>query len=153
MSTSIQQQIIDTANSYGVDPNLALAVAQKESGFNQAAMGSSGEIGVFQLMPATAQSLGVNPYDLSGNIDGGIGLLSTLLSKYNGNTSLALAAYNAGEPKVDAGNIPTSTQTYVQDILGSIGSTDTVSASSSGSDSWILWALGGVVALVWAMGE
>lgn len=121
---TVQDQIISSANSYGIDPNLALAVAKQESGFNQNAVSSAGAIGVFQLMPATAAGLGVNPNDLSSNIDGGVKYLSQLLGQYNGDTSLALAAYNAGPGNVAKyGGIPpfAETQNYVATILGNVG--------------------------------
>jgi soluble lytic murein transglycosylase-like protein len=159
MST-IQQQIIDSANSYGVDPNLALAVAQQESGFRQNAVGTSGEIGVFQLMPRTAQNLGVNPYDVNSNIDGGVGLLAYLLKKYNGDTATALAAYNAGETKVDAGLIPDSTQAYVGSVMGiASGGPNSGSLASDvtgliDAGATLPWVIGiAAVAVAWMMGE
>jgi soluble lytic murein transglycosylase-like protein len=90
MSAAIAQQIKDAANHYGVDPGLALQVATVESGLNQAAVSPKGARGVFQLMPATAASLGVNPNDAAQNIDGGGRYLAQLLSKHAGDSSKAL---------------------------------------------------------------
>jgi soluble lytic murein transglycosylase-like protein len=93
---TVQQQIVAQAQAAGVDPNLALAIAQNESGFNQSAISSTGAIGVMQLMPTTAQELGVNPNDLTQNIAGGIQYLSQLLTQFGGDIGLTAAAYNAG---------------------------------------------------------
>ena len=71
-TSSIQSLITSVANQFGVPPSIALAVAQKESGFNQAAVGAAGELGVMQLMPATAAGLGVDPSDLTQNVTGGV---------------------------------------------------------------------------------
>jgi soluble lytic murein transglycosylase-like protein len=117
---TIQDQIITSANSYGVDPALALAVAKQESGFRQSAIGTSGEVGVFQLMPTTAANLGVNPYDLGSNIDGGVKLLKQNLDAYGGDPVSALVAYNAGPKAVDSGLVPSSTQDYVNKIVGNV---------------------------------
>lgn len=122
MST-IQDQITATAIAKGVDPSLALAVANQESGFNQNAVSGAGAIGVFQLMPATAAGLGVDPNSLQGNIDGGVSYLAQLLNQYGGNQTLALAAYNAGPGNVAKyGGVPPfpETQNYVASILGSV---------------------------------
>ena len=122
MST-IQDQITSIAQQYNVSPTLALAVAQQESGFNQNAVSSAGAIGVFQLMPATAAGLGVDPTDLTGNITGGIKYLAQLLNQF-GSVPLALAAYNAGPGTVNQyGGIPPypETQNYVSNILASLG--------------------------------
>lgn len=100
---SLPQQIYDEATNQGVPPSIALAVAQQESGIAQwtpngnLVTGTSGEIGVFQIMPQTAVGLGVDPSDVDQNISGGISLLAQLFQKY-GNWSQALSAYNSGSP-------------------------------------------------------
>ena len=116
---SIHDLIYNTAIAQGVDPAIALAVAQKESGTNQwlpsgdVIRGTSGEYGVFQLMPETAAQLGVDPTDLQGNITGGITFLGQLFNKY-GNWNQALSAYNSGNPNSKA----TTVLGYVASVLG-----------------------------------
>lgn len=111
----------EAANTFGVSVNLLTSIARAESNFHTDAVSSAGAVGIMQLMPATAASLGVtNSYDARENIMGGAKYISQLLSKYNGNTALALAAYNAGSGNVDQyGGIPpfTETQNYVQKVL------------------------------------
>lgn len=121
MAYTIQQQISQTANQWGIPPEIALAVAARESGFNQSARGKAGEVGVFQLMPGTAEGLGVDAYSLSDNITGGVAYLKQMFDRF-GNWTDALAAYNAGPGSVDRGAIPASTTNYVQAILAKVGS-------------------------------
>jgi hypothetical protein len=128
---SISQSITETAVQYGVDPQLALAVANKESGLEQAARGTSGEVGVFQLLPGTATDLGVNPYDLAQNIQGGVRYLAQLLNRY-GDPAIALAAYNGGPGNMDRGTVSSAAWAYAQDILSRLGLT----SSSSSTDDW-----------------
>ena len=116
--TPLQQQIVSQAQSIGVDPSLALAIAQQESGFNPQAKSSAGAVGLFQLMPATAASLGVNPNDPSQNITGGLTYFKQLLDQYGGDVSTALWAYNAGPGNVAKGNLPSETAAYIPAVLG-----------------------------------
>ena len=112
----------EASDTYGVDVALLEAVAKAESNFRADAVSSSGAIGIMQLMPFTAEELGVNaPYDPRENIMGGAKLLASLLDKYDGDKELALAAYNAGSGNVDKyGGIPPfqETQNYVPKVLG-----------------------------------
>ena len=112
----------EAAATYGVDVKLLKAVAKTESNFMPDAQSKAGAMGVMQLMPYTADELGVaDAFDARSNILGGAKLLSRLLEKYDGDVSLAAAAYNAGSGAVDKyGGIPpyTETQNYVTKVLG-----------------------------------
>ncbi len=117
----IQNIVSQVAKKYEVDEKLVNAVIKQESGFNPKATSHCGAMGLMQLMPATAKSLGVkDAYNPVQNIEGGVRYLSNLLKKYNGNTVLALAAYNAGPNAVSKyGGVPpySETQNYVKNIL------------------------------------
>ena len=91
----------DAALRSGLPPEFVESVALVESGFRTDAVSPKGAIGVMQLMPGTAKTLGADPRDTAQNIDAGARLLRELLLKYDGDVVKALAAYNAGEGAVD----------------------------------------------------
>jgi soluble lytic murein transglycosylase-like protein len=120
----IDALVQQNADIWQVDPALIKSVIANESSFNSNATSSAGAQGLMQLMPETAASLGVrNPYDPAQNVAGGTRYLRSLLDRFNGNTRLAVAAYNAGPGAVEKyGDVPpyAETQNYVQNVLGSL---------------------------------
>lgn len=124
--TSISRsEINDLISKYsyqnGLDEDFVKAVVNQESGFNPNATSHCGAMGLMQLMPSTAQGLGVtNAYDAEQNIEGGTKYLKGLMDRFNNDKSLALAAYNAGPNAVKKyGGIPpyAETQNYVKSVL------------------------------------
>jgi soluble lytic murein transglycosylase-like protein len=117
LSPLIQQ----AAQKEGVDANLLRAVARQESGFRSCAVSPKGAMGLMQLMPATVQQLDVqDPFDPAQSLSSGAHLLKELLTRFGGDTALALGAYNAGPGRVeDSGGVPQIPETirYVQQIL------------------------------------
>lgn len=113
-------EIEETARQFQLDPALVRAVIHAESNFNPVARSRKGAVGLMQLMPATAQQLGVaDALVPSLNIRGGVQYLAGLLARFNGDISLATAAYNAGPGAVQkhAGIPPyAETQVYVQRV-------------------------------------
>ncbi|WP_110180322.1 transglycosylase SLT domain-containing protein [Nocardioides solisilvae] len=109
---------------YGVSPTLLAAIAKQESGFNPTAVSPAGAQGLMQLMPATAQGLGVtDSFDPSQAVDGAARLVRDLLDRF-GRTDLALAAYNAGPGAVlryDGVPPYAETQNYVRSVMGMLG--------------------------------
>ncbi len=113
--------ISEISSKHGVNEKLVRALIKQESGFNPTIVSKAGATGLMQLMPATAESLGVSDAkDPVQNVDGGVRYLKSLMKKYNGNLILSLAAYNAGPGAVDKyGGVPPykETQNYVKNIL------------------------------------
>ena len=112
----------EAARRHGLDPALVMAVIGVESGFQPQAVSPKGAKGLMQLMPATARDLGVaDPLDPVANLDGGSRYLSSLVARYDGDLTKALAAYNAGMGAVARhGGVPpyAETRNYVRKILG-----------------------------------
>ena len=93
----LAQIINDAAHTYHVDPNLVAAVAFHESEFDPTRRNSIGASGLMQLLPQTAQSLGVRDvFDPRDNVFGGTKYLKKQLDRFNGDVARALAAYTAG---------------------------------------------------------
>ena len=117
---AFDQLIRQAAQHHGVSEGLVKAIMHTESGFNINARSPVGAQGLMQLMPATARRFNVsNAYDPQQNIFGGVKYLSWLLKRFNGDTRLAIAAYNAGEGNVDKyGDVPPfrETRDYVKRV-------------------------------------
>jgi soluble lytic murein transglycosylase-like protein len=119
----LHQIVQETAAKHDVDPALVNAVISTESNWNVSALSRKGAQGLMQLIPETAQKLGVyNAWDPQQNVDGGVRYLRMLLERYNGDLPKALAAYNAGPNVVDRwGGVPNyrETQEYVRKVTHS----------------------------------
>jgi soluble lytic murein transglycosylase-like protein len=121
-STPYDAAIEQAALRNGVDPAVLHGLIQQESGFDPNSQSSAGASGLTQLMPGTASSLGVaNPLDPVESIEGGARYLGQLTKEFAGNTTEALAAYNAGPGAVrQYGGVPpyAETQSYVTKVMG-----------------------------------
>ncbi len=119
-TASLEEIFTEASQKYNVPENLIKAIAKAESDFNPNATSGAGAQGIMQLMPGTAKELGVtDSYDPYQNIMGGTKYISQMLQKYDGDISLALAAYNAGSNNVAKyGGIPPfeETQNYVAKV-------------------------------------
>ncbi len=118
---NVAELVKQYATHYGLDEGLVCAVIKCESNFNPNAVSPAGACGLMQLMPGTAEEMGVKRiFDPAENIAGGTQYLAQMLAIFNGDASLALAGYNAGPNAVKRhGGIPpyAETQTYVQRVL------------------------------------
>jgi soluble lytic murein transglycosylase-like protein len=98
---AIEKLIDDLALSYGLDPLLVHSVVKVESGYNPYAVSPKGAQGLMQLIPSTQRRFGVsNGFNVRENVEGGVRYLKHLLTVFNGDQRLAVAAYNAGEGAV-----------------------------------------------------
>jgi soluble lytic murein transglycosylase-like protein len=117
----LDPMVADAAKTENVDPQLVRAVIDRESAAKPCAISPKGAQGLMQLMPAVATEFGVkDPFDAKENVGAGTRLLKQLLTKYGGDVSLALGAYNAGSARVDReGGIPPIPETinYVREIM------------------------------------
>jgi len=131
--------IEQAAKRYNLDGALLAAVVHVESGGNPKAVSPAGAQGLTQLMPSTAQYLGVqNPFDPAQSLDGAAKYLRKLLGQFAGNVAKALAAYNAGEGNVKKyGGIPpfAETQAYVPSVLAAYDTYRQSQPAPSGGES------------------
>ena len=115
--------IITTANKYNLNPLVITAQLKQESGFNPLAGSSAGACGIAQFIPSTAASFGIDPWDVEQAIEGQCKYMSSLMSNFNNDYTLALAGYNAGGGAVERyGGIPpySETQHYVKNIAAMV---------------------------------
>jgi soluble lytic murein transglycosylase-like protein len=121
----LRQRITDHALAQDLDPRLVEAVIRVESAFNTRALSHKGAMGLMQLMPGTADDLGVeNAFDVDENLRGGTTYLRQLLDRFDGDVQLALAGYNAGPGAVEKYHgVPPYRETsdYVKRILADYG--------------------------------
>ena len=128
--TKYDKYFKEAALKYDVSESLLKAIAKAESNFNAKAVSSAGAMGVMQLMPATAEGLGVDdPYDPRQNIMGGAKCIAAKLKEFDGDVKTALAAYNAGSGAVRRyGGIPSYCKSYVNKVLSYKEAFETASA-------------------------
>ncbi|MEI3300054.1 MAG: lytic transglycosylase domain-containing protein [Eubacterium sp.] len=120
LTTTLDDIFKRASEKYGVSYDFLVAVAKAESDFNPKCVSSAGAKGIMQIMPYEAKELGVDDvFDAEQNIMASAKLLAAHLKKFNGDTTLAAAAYNAGSGRVKQyGGVPpfTETQNYVKKI-------------------------------------
>ena len=123
-NAEIEGLVQSNSAAQGVDPDLVRAIMANESAFNPNATSTTGAQGLMQLMPETAAALGVtNSFDPSQNVSGGTRYLRSMLQRFGGDVTKAVAAYNAGPEAVEHyGGVPpyTETQSYVTSVLDTL---------------------------------
>ena len=113
----VKAAIVKNSIEIGIEPALALSIAKSESKFRHNVRSPYGAVGVFQILPSTAQRMGYNPYYLSDNIKAGLMYYKRLYQMF-GSTELALAAYNAGPCAVSkVGGVPAYSKNFVNSIM------------------------------------
>lgn len=127
VSNNIEDAIEKVSKKYGVDADFIRAIIKQESGFKPNVVSKAGAMGLMQLMPKTADALGVNnPFNALENLDGGTRYIKKLMDSFEGNPVLALAAYNGGSGRmkrlgVDSAEeiqlMPKETRNYVQKVM------------------------------------
>jgi len=121
LMSQIEEAIDDAAYKYKVPAPLIKAMIRQESNFDPNCTSTVGAVGLMQLMPDTAVGLGIsNPFDIRQNIDGGTKYIKQLLTRFNSDFSLAIAAYNAGPSTVKKfGGVPPfkETQNHVRKVM------------------------------------
>jgi soluble lytic murein transglycosylase-like protein len=158
----IKQLVISKANQYGINPGIALAQIQRESGFNPRAVGGYGERGLGQFMRATWDRFGSGPFDNAFdpvmNLDAWGNYMVYLMALFNGSYLKALTGYNGGEGHLTNpekyGPPSAAAQAYAQAIYsqagfgpGSVVSLDQIDVAPSDFPMWLL--IGGIGVLVW----
>ena len=131
---------VSIAIEEGVDPELLLRVMYTENKGRQGPRSEKGAIGLMQLMPLTAEELGVDPYDPEDNTRGGARYLAQMLARFE-SIPLALAAYNAGPGNVtDYGGIPpfAETQNYVRQIAPALTGADIERQIEDTSEAFVM---------------
>ena len=124
----IRNVVSAASKKYGVDENLILAIIKQESDFNPNDTSGCGAAGLMQVMPENFSHTGItDAYDINQNVNGGTKLFKEYLDQYNGNTEMALMAYNGGpgtmqrrgvSSKEDLYKMPKETQNYVSKVMG-----------------------------------
>ena len=135
-ASAYDEIITEHAQRHSLEPGFVKAVIQAESAFNPFARSVKGAMGLMQLMPSTAAQYKVaNAYDPAENIRAGVAYLKSLLTRFNNDVSLALAAYNAGPGAVEkyGNSVPPykETRSYVSKIRKNAGVDNPVRASNN----------------------
>jgi soluble lytic murein transglycosylase-like protein len=129
----LRERIDDHARARDLDPRLVEALIRVESAFDSRAVSNKGAMGLMQLMPGTALELGVeNAFDVEENLRGGTAYLRSLLDRFSGDLTLALAGYNAGPAAVEKyQGVPPYRETteYVRRVLAAYGTTPAAKSS------------------------